>query len=123
MNLEIALTGLKNLMDRDTELIITVPNASRLEIVYNNFQWISAEHPDHKVSFHLCTMKQLLEYNKFTVVKNKFSDYHYSYFWVWRKFQSLLAPIRKIKSLINIIIVRSFPLFAQQLIIHAKKDI
>jgi len=38
MNLEIALTGLKNLMDRDTELIITVPNASRLEIVYNNFQ-------------------------------------------------------------------------------------
>lgn len=122
MNLEIVLNGLKKLMDKDTELIITVPNASRLEVMYNNFYGISAEHPDHKVSFHYCTLKQLLEYNTFIVVNKKFSDYWYSGIWIGKQYQLLLSPIRKICSLFNIVLINLFPLFAQQLIIHAKKS-
>ncbi len=67
MNLETALTSLKQLMDDKTVLIITVPNATMFSRVVGNFLGVIREHPDHKVSFTYSALKQLLNFNQLQV--------------------------------------------------------
>lgn len=67
MNLEIALTSMKNLMNAKTELIITVPNATMFPRVVGNFKGFIQENEDHKVSFTYSALKQLLMFNQLKV--------------------------------------------------------
>ena len=63
MNLETALSSLKQLMNEETELIITVPNATMFFRIKGNFLGKIEEHKDHKVSFTYSSLKQLLNFN------------------------------------------------------------
>ncbi len=60
MNLGIALDSLKNMMNAETELIISVPNSTYLRhSIYALFGY-EYQHPDHSVSFSYKTLSQLL---------------------------------------------------------------
>lgn len=118
MNLETAFTSIKSLMNEKTELIITTPNASRFNVFIFNFLWISYEHPDHKVAFHLFNLLRLLESNNFTIIKYWFLDYAFPN--IWNSFIKII--LRKIFSLTNYLLTKLFPLFWNTQIIVCKKS-
>lgn len=73
MNLEIALTNLKKVMQADTVLIISVPNAfSFSNFVYTLFGR-EHQHPDHNVAFTYKTLTRLLEKTDFHVIDFSFT--------------------------------------------------
>ncbi len=73
MNLEIALTNLKNIMNENTKLIISTPNALWLNKIIDTLFSKEIQHTDHKMIFSYATLKNLFEANDFTVEKAYFS--------------------------------------------------
>jgi 2-polyprenyl-3-methyl-5-hydroxy-6-metoxy-1,4-benzoquinol methylase len=63
MNLELALTNLKQVMGDRTLLVVSTPNALWLTKVLHAFLHVEHQHPDHKVIFSLATLKHLFEFN------------------------------------------------------------
>ena len=74
MNLETALTNLKKVMNKNTILLITVPNA----FYFMNFLFAlfrkEHQHPDHSIAFTFKTLTQLIGKNKMTVQDFCFSS-------------------------------------------------
>ena len=126
MNFETALTTLKGLMSENSELIITVPNATMFERVLGNFRGYVHEHEDHKVSFTYTALKQLLLFNQLTVAGIFLSDQLNIGKGVDEKLkESLLKavflwPLRAAKYIIRKSLVFFFPLFAECLIVVCK---
>ena len=63
MNLEIALTNIKKVMNKNTLLIISTPNAYCFEWLLWNLLWREFFHPDHKLTFTYWLIKNLLKFN------------------------------------------------------------
>lgn len=72
MNLETALTNLKQAMNSDTILVISTPNAYYLS---NFIASLEGEgfHDDHKVLFSYGYLQNLLKYNDLQIVKGYFT--------------------------------------------------
>lgn len=125
MNLESALSTIKDLMNKNVELIITVPNATMFERFIGNFRGYIHEHPDHKVSFTYTSLKQLMQYNNL-IVKNIFLSDQLHIDHNRQKIEEsvvksiLLSPIRLSKSILRKILVKFFPLFSECLICVCK---
>lgn len=116
MNLEVAISSLKNLMDEKTELIITVPNATMLSRVIGNFRGRIKEHEDHKVSFTYSALKQLLEFNHLTV-NNIFLAGELNIDNSFRKEKIPVTILRAVYTTIYKGVCFFFPLFSESLII------
>lgn len=113
MNTEIVLSSLKHVMQKETKLIVTVPNALCIKnIVWSVWKQLN-EHYDHKLSFNYQTLSQLLEYNWFSFVTRGFADYQYS--------TNTIPFFRKILSLLYRIIISSNTSFARTLFFVVKK--
>jgi 2-polyprenyl-3-methyl-5-hydroxy-6-metoxy-1,4-benzoquinol methylase len=129
MNLEIAIGSLKLLMNENTELIITVPNATMLSRFVGNFLGRIVENKDHKVSFTYAALRQLLEYNQLKVdniilageinIDHSYSD---------REIKFMYRLLRGFYNAFYKPIISIFPLFSECLImtctlkIKPKKD-
>ncbi|MEX0917673.1 MAG: methyltransferase domain-containing protein [Candidatus Paceibacterota bacterium] len=114
MNLEIALSNVKQVMRADTELIISVPNAFHfLNFVYALFRK-EHQHPDHSVTFTYKTLTQLLGKNNLNVTDFRFTflDSSRLEFLNWKG---------KIMYGIERLMVRISPLFAETLLVSVKK--
>lgn len=131
MNLEIALTSLKRLMTSDTELIITVPNATMLLRFLGNFKGVIDEHLDHKVSFTHSSLVQLVNFNGLRAeevllaAELNINDSHY----ISKdednqiKKESFIFRLkRKVYYLFYYKLVKFFPLFSECMIITCKLD-
>jgi hypothetical protein len=116
MNLEVALSSVKGLMDDSTELVVTVPNATMLSRFVGNFIGTIKEHNDHKVSFTYSSLRQLLEFNGINVneiflagelnIVNSYSNKSLSY-----------KIVRGIYNTLYKGVVYFFPLFSECLIV------
>lgn len=117
MNLEHALSFVKSLMKESSKLIITTPNAARLDIFLSNFLNRSSEHTDHKVWFQLVHLVNLLESNGL-----KIEEYYLAWssvqFISWTSFG--LVFLRKTLSFLNLMLVKFFPLFGSTHILICK---
>jgi hypothetical protein len=123
MNLEVALSSLKKLMNERTELIITVPNATMLSRVIGNFIGIIKEHEDHKVSFTYGALKQLLIFNKLTV-NGVFLSGEINIQRLYPKRTEKIS-YRIMRGVFNIIykpLINIFPLFSECLIMTCSLD-
>ena len=125
MNLEIALSSLKSLMNEAVELVITVPNATMFERMIGNFKGSIHEHPDHKVSFTYTALKQLLKFNELDVIQVLLSDKLHTNQEIQKPNDFtlkdfVLSPIRIAKNLTRNILVNFFPLFSECLIVVCK---
>lgn len=122
MNLEVALLNLKKIMNKNTILIISVPNATMFLKFVNCFLGKITEHEDHVVSFNYFTLRNLLKNNNFKIESIFFSDKLTLEKNVFDNknnfFKSFLI---KTINFINSIFVFFFPLFSQCLIITCKK--
>lgn len=118
MNLENALKFVSKFMSENTKLIITTPNASRLDVFFSNFLNRSNEHEDHKVWYQLVNLINLIESNWLS-----YCDYHVSWFtnqsFGWNNLHTSL--IRKFFSLLNYMLINFFPLFWNTHILICKK--
>lgn len=94
-NAWIALENLKSVMQNNTQLIITVPNALSIKNVFWSCWRKLDEHPDHSLSFTYQTLYQLLEKVWFTKIQGSFCNYQYStvHSVLWRKCLSALYRI------------------------------
>lgn len=63
MNIEVALTNIKKVMNKDTILIISTPNCFYFPNFINTFFWFEQMHEDHKVFFSYWYLKNLLNFN------------------------------------------------------------
>lgn len=109
MNLENALQGMKQYMHHEnTRLVITTPNAARLDIFLSNFMNISSEHSDHKVAFQLVNLFQILEANGFEI--EQYNTVWYA-IWIFQSEKKTVAFLRKILSFLNLCLTKKFPLF------------
>lgn len=117
MNLEIALNSLKQLMHDNTELIITVPNATMFSRMLGNFLGKIKEHPDHKVSFTYAALQQLLVFNQLKINEILLAgelNINHSYD---KRTESL--SYKSMKGIYNLIykpLINIFPLFSECLI-------
>jgi hypothetical protein len=68
--MEVALTNIKKVMNKETLLVISTPNAFCINyfinILFRNTEYV---HEDHKVIFSTATLSNLLNYNKFNLKK------------------------------------------------------
>lgn len=90
MNLEIALSNIKKIMNKDTLLIISTPNSLDINFIINSIFWFEILHHDHKVSFSYWTLSNLLEYNWFCIEKAYFTKL----IWFWKL--NIFWKIRKV---------------------------
>ncbi len=67
MNLELAITNLKQIMSAHTSLVVSTPNALWLNKIIDTLLQTEHQHPDHKVVFSLVTLKNLFEANQMVV--------------------------------------------------------
>lgn len=111
MNLETALTNLKKVMNKDTLLIISTPNAYCFEWIIWNFFWRESFHHDHKIYFTHWMLRNLLEYNNFEVVDTYFCDISH---------QSETLKRRILKFIWNYIVYYFFPRFYYTLLFIVK---
>jgi hypothetical protein len=82
----LALDNLYQIMSDDTELIITTPNATRLENFITALLFKNNEHPDHKVSFTFSSLSHLLTYKKFSITNATLGFIPYfDYSTTWRQ--------------------------------------
>ena len=125
MNLETALSSLKRLMNEETELIITVPNATMFFRIKGNFLGKIQEHKDHKVSFTYPSLKQLLNFNDLKVDSILFAgelniDNSHSLK------QPRAFPYRLLKGFYLVfykLLSNAFPLFSECLLMTCRLDI
>ena len=95
----VALDNLSAIMDSNTDLIITTPNATRIENFITAFLFKNNEHPDHKIAFTFSTLSHLLDHKKFNIKTSRLGFipyYNYSktkkqnviniFFWIIRHF-------------------------------------
>ncbi len=73
MNLEIALSNIKNIMGQDTKLIISTPNAMWLDKFIVTLVHKELQHSDHKMIFSYATLTNLFIANKFKIDKVYFT--------------------------------------------------
>ncbi len=74
MNLEVALANLKKVMQKDTQLVVSVPNAFYvMNFLYALFKR-EHQHPDHNVAFTVRTLTQLLKKCDFAVTDFVFTS-------------------------------------------------
>ncbi|NVP18165.1 methyltransferase domain-containing protein [Candidatus Gracilibacteria bacterium] len=73
MNLEIALTNLKKVMNENTILIISTPNAFYLTAFINSIFGVERFHEDHKVLFSYGYLKNLLNFNGIDIINGYFT--------------------------------------------------
>jgi hypothetical protein len=112
MNQGIALNSIKKMMDSETDLIISVPNATYILRFIHALFGSEKQHPDHSAAFSYRIMIQLLEKNDLKV-----EEFLFTY----------LAPIDKdlkfrrrfIQKIIRPV-TRLFPMLASNLLIHSK---
>jgi 2-polyprenyl-3-methyl-5-hydroxy-6-metoxy-1,4-benzoquinol methylase len=107
MNLEIAISNIKQAMDSNTELIISVPNALWYMNVINALRGGEHQHPDHSVAWTYKTLHQFLSKNNLSVISTKFA---------------MPISVHELgwKGKIANIFVKRFPIFAGSLIVIAK---
>jgi len=84
MNLEIALTNLKKVMNENTLLIISTPNAFYIQNFVHAFFGFEYMHEDHKVLFSYWYLKNLLKFNWLKVEKGYFTYLDLTKKW-WKK--------------------------------------
>lgn len=77
MNLEIALINLKKVMNKDTILIISTPNALSLDNIIKGMLGFERFHEDHKIIFTYGYLKNLLKFNWIKVEKWYFTTLDY----------------------------------------------
>jgi hypothetical protein len=125
MNLEVALSSLRQLMNENTELIVTVPNATMLSRVIGNFRGVIKENTDHKVSFTYSALMQLLEFNKLKV-NNIYLAGELNIERSYNEKTGLnLITHKFIRGVYNIIykpLINIFPLFSECLIITCSRN-
>jgi len=112
MNLGIALESIREMMQTDTQLFISVPNAFYIRnFIYALFgkEW---QHPDHKVAFTTKTLQALLTETKFTSI-----DVNYGYSMDF----SGMNMKGKISMLVAVPISYVFPRLSANLIVTCKK--
>lgn len=63
MNLEIALTNIKKVMNKNTLLIISTPNCHGLQHILTSFLRYEILHEDHKVYFSFWYLTNLMKFN------------------------------------------------------------
>ncbi len=73
MNLQTALYNIKKAMNENTELIISVPNATNFLSFIFAVLGLEMQHQDHKVAFTYKTLTQLLHFNDFEIEEVKFT--------------------------------------------------
>lgn len=96
MNLEIALTNLKKVMDKDTLLIISTPNAYYINNFINAIFWFEHMHEDHKVYFSYWYLENLLKFNSIKIQKSFFTfiDYDKKVLnWRWKILENFMEKI------------------------------
>lgn len=112
MNLKTALDSLKRVMKKDTELIISVPNALNIVQVPLTFAGLEFQHPDHKVAFTYKTVTQLLQASDFKINEIKFT-------WLVGEFRKLNWKGKSVYA-IPLIVSRVFPMFAGNILLSVK---
>ena len=115
MNLENALGNIKKVMRADTELVLSVPNATNLPAFLFALFGHEHQHPDHKVAFTYKTITQLLVANGFELNDIKMT-------WLIR-YKEDLGWKGKLAYAIIFPVTRAFPLFAGNILVVAKKRI
>lgn len=83
MNLKTFFDKIKDIMNKNTYLLISTPNMNYSVIMMLAFLWIEMVHYDHNISFSYWTLKQLIE-------KNDLKLYKYYYTFISRDNNSLL---------------------------------
>lgn len=68
MNLEVAFSNLKKVMNKDTILVISTPNSYCFEGIIWNIFWRESFHEDHKVYFSYGMLANFLRHNEIQVV-------------------------------------------------------
>lgn len=114
MNLETALTNLKKIMNKDTLLIISTPNALAMDFIINSFFWFEVLHHDHKVSFSYWTLSNLLNYTWFSIQKCFFTNL------IWYKWQ--LNIFWKIRKILDFLVLNKLKYNQTTLLMIAKLD-
>lgn len=110
MNIEVALTNIKKVMNSKTILIISTPNAYCIDAFVDSMFWYEKFNDDHKVLFSYWYLKNLLSFNNLYVEKWFFTNLD-SYknklniFWKIRKVLSF--PLKLCKFNKNTILVVS----------------
>ena len=113
MNLKNALDNIKQVMSDDTELVLSVPNATNLPAFLFALLGHEHQHPDHKVAFTYKTITQLLVANDFDISEVKMT-------WLIKSLKDLNRKGKLVYSLV-FPIARLFPLFAGNILVAAKK--
>lgn len=113
MNLEIALSNIKKVMDNNTLLVISTPNAYSFDAIIWNLLWKEFFHSDHKMTFTYWLLKNLLKYNNLKVTGFYFTKLSHES----NKIQSKILSFISTK-----IIYYIFPRFYETLLITAKKE-
>ncbi len=114
MNLKVALDSVKRIMKEETELIISVPNATNMLSFILAFFGHEAQHPDHKVAFTYKTITQLVHYAGFRVKELKMTCLIENYFklsWKGKIAYAFILPLSRI-----------FPLFSGNILLVATKN-
>lgn len=98
MNLETALSNLKKVMNKDTLLIISTPNAFSINNFINALFWFEYIHEDHKITFTYWTIKILLKFNWINIDKFYFTklDRTFKYNLLWKIINYIWKTINKI---------------------------
>lgn len=84
MNIEVALTNIKKVMDNNTQLIISTPNAFYLMNFIFSLFWKEVMHEDHKVLFSQWYLQNMLKFNWLIIEKSYFtflSPYLLNIYW------------------------------------------
>ena len=112
MNQEVALSGLKKVMTPETDLIISVPNATHLVQIGYALFGTEYQHPDHSAAFSYKVMKQLLEKNDFVIQEFLFtflSPQDNDFNWKGKFVYYIMQPI-----------ARLFPLLSSNLLVRVR---
>ena len=110
MNIEIALSNIKKVMNNETILIISTPNAYCFDSFIDSIFWYEKFNDDHKILFSYWYLKNLLSFNNLNIEKWFFTNLD-SYksklniFWKIRKILSF--PLKLFKFNRNTILVIS----------------
>ena len=96
MNIEIALSNIKKVMNKDTLLIISTPNAYHFDAFINSIFWFEKFNDDHKILFSYWYLKNLLSFNGLMIEKGFFTNLDW--------FKSKLNFFGKLRSIISFIL-------------------
>lgn len=113
MNLEVALSNIKKVMNSKTLLVISTPNAYSFDAILWNLLWKEFFHPDHKMTFTYWLLKNLLKYNQLKVTDFYFTKLSHESNNIQTKILSFISTK---------IIYYILPRFYETLLVIAKKE-